>query len=240
MSTVNAGWRGPNIVKEGLVLYLDAASGTSYSPYTSGNTWRDISGNGNNGTLINGPSYSSGNGGSIVFDGIDDFVSLSNSSSLTQAGNTQFTVELWARKAQADKDLLIGAQDQAVLKGWFLQWYSDSVVYFGVRNGGSNTYNRVSLSYTSSFQNLVGVFDGSQSTDATKNKIYINGTQQTLITNPQLSSVPTDLVQLTIGRVVNFNGFTTANISVVKIYNRALSAQEVLQNYNSVKSRFGL
>lgn len=240
MSTVNAGWRGPNIVKEGLVLYLDAASGTSYSPYNSGTTWRDISGNNNNGTLTNGPVYNTANGGSFVFDGVDDFVSLSNSSSLTQAGSTEFTVELWARKAQSDKDLLIGAQDQAVLKGWFLQWYSDGIVYFGVRNGGSNNYNRVSLSYTSNFVNLVGIFDGSQSTDATKNKIYINGTQQTLITTPQLSSVPTNLVQLTIGRVVNFNGFTTANISVTKIYNRALSAEEVLQNYNSTKGRFGL
>ena len=70
MSTVNAGWRGPNIVRDGLVLYLDAGSGTSYSLYTGGVTWRDISGNNNNGTLTNGPTLNSSNGGNIVFDGI--------------------------------------------------------------------------------------------------------------------------------------------------------------------------
>jgi len=229
---------GPDTVQDGLVLSLDAADRNSYPG--SGTLWTDLSGNGNNGTLTNGPTFNSANLGSIVFDGIDDFISLSDSSGLTQAGSTQFTVELWAKKAQADKDLLIGAQDQTVFKGWFLQWYSDSIVYFGIRNGTGTGYNRVSLSYTSNFVNLIGVFDGSQSTDATKNKIYINGTQQTLTTLPQLSSVPTNLVQLTIGRVVNFNGFTTANISIAKIYNRALSASEIAQNYSSTKTRFGL
>ena len=69
----------PLIVTDGLVLCLDAANKKSYSG--SGTTWTDRSGNGNNGTLVNGPTFDSGNGGSIDFDGVDDNVNLGNDSS---------------------------------------------------------------------------------------------------------------------------------------------------------------
>ena len=68
-----------NIVKDGLVLDLDAAKRDSYPG--SGTFWKDISGGGGNGTLINGPTFSSGNGGSIVFDGVDDYVNIPNNNS---------------------------------------------------------------------------------------------------------------------------------------------------------------
>ena len=64
------GWRGPNIVKNGLVLYLNAGSPNSFYSPTAGTTWKDISGLTNNGTLFNGASYSTADGGSISFDGI--------------------------------------------------------------------------------------------------------------------------------------------------------------------------
>jgi hypothetical protein len=227
----------PKIVTDGLVLYLDAANTRSY--VSGSTTWNDISRSGNNGTLINGPTFNSGNGGSIVFDGVNDYVDCGNNNTITQAGNTQFTVELWAKKSASNKDLVIGAQNQLDLKGWFLQWFSDSNVYFGIRNGGIN-YNLILLPYQNKWFNIVGVFDGSQPTNATKNKIYINGIQQTLTTSTQLTSVPTNLVQLTIGTVVNYSGYTTADISISKIYNRALSASEIRQNYNATKTRFGL
>ena len=63
---------GPDIITDGLVLYLDAANTKSY--IGSGTTWKDLSGNSNDGTLTNGPTFDSGNSGSIVFDGVDDFV----------------------------------------------------------------------------------------------------------------------------------------------------------------------
>ena len=83
-------YRGPKIVTNGLVLYLDAANKKSY-PGT-GTTWTDLSGLGNNGTLTNGPTFNSANGGSIVFDGVDDYVSVANNSSLN--ASTQ-TVSVW-------------------------------------------------------------------------------------------------------------------------------------------------
>ena len=85
-------YRGPNIVKDGLVLHLDAANYKSYPG--SGTTWSDLSGNGNNGTLTNGPTFDSGNRGSIVFDGSNDFVYLSNPSSLA-FGTGDFSIEIW-------------------------------------------------------------------------------------------------------------------------------------------------
>ena len=74
-------YRAPQIVTNGLVMYLDAANPKSYP--TTGTAWYDRSGNGNTGTLTNGPTFNSGNNGSIVFDGIDDYVSLSSSPNLT-------------------------------------------------------------------------------------------------------------------------------------------------------------
>lgn len=79
------------IVTNGLVLALDAAKKDSYPG--SGTVWRDISGNGNNGTLTNGPTFNSGNGGSIVFDGVDDYVEYGL---ITQMSNLiNITVSYW-------------------------------------------------------------------------------------------------------------------------------------------------
>jgi hypothetical protein len=229
----------PDIVTNGLVLNLDAGNPYSYLSGSSGTTWTNTVAVSSSisGTLVNGPVYANG---AITFDGVDDYVNCGNNSSITQAGNTQFTVELWAKKSASNKDLLLGAHNQSITTGWFLQWFTDSNIYFGIRNGGSLNYNYVSLSYQNQWFNIVGVFDGSQPTDATKNKIYVNGIQQTLTTNPQLTSVPINLVQLNIGTVVNYSGYTTANISVSKVYNRALSAAEVLQNFNALRGRYGI
>ena len=78
------------IVKDGLILDLDAAKRDSYP--SSGTVWNDISGFQNNGTLINGPTFNSSNGGSIVFDGVDDYVQCAGSFPLTSA-----TIITWIR-----------------------------------------------------------------------------------------------------------------------------------------------
>ena len=81
----------PKIVTDGLVLYMDAANSKSY--VSGSTTWNDISRSGNNGTLINGPTFNSSNGGSIVFDGTNDYVNLSDSDNWFYTGN--FTIEFW-------------------------------------------------------------------------------------------------------------------------------------------------
>ena len=83
----------PRIVTDGLVLYLDAANTKSYPG--SGTTWTDISGKSNNGTLTNGPTFDSGNKGTIVFDGSNDYVSETSglSDSLLQG---DWSISFWA------------------------------------------------------------------------------------------------------------------------------------------------
>ena len=82
---------GQKIITDGLVMHLDAAQLRSYP--TTGTTWTDLSGNGNNGTLINGPTFNSGNGGSIVFDGVNDYVTGFNSISINTTSS--FAIEFW-------------------------------------------------------------------------------------------------------------------------------------------------
>ena len=85
---------GPNIITDGLVLALDAANSRSY-PGT-GTTWSDLSGNGNSGTLTNGPTFNSGNGGSIVFDGVDDNISFSgNTFNYSPGTSGEVSLEIW-------------------------------------------------------------------------------------------------------------------------------------------------
>ena len=83
-------YTGPNIITDGLILALDAANPTSY---ISGSTaWNDLSGNGYNGTLVNGPTFSTDAGGAIIFDGTDDYVSLNQVGS-----SSQFSYEIFLK-----------------------------------------------------------------------------------------------------------------------------------------------
>lgn len=93
-------YTGPTIITDGLVLYLDAANPKSYP--TTGTTWSDLSGNENNGTLINGPTFNLSNNGSIVFDGVNDYGSLGNS---LGNGFSQITVNAWINVASLGNNI---------------------------------------------------------------------------------------------------------------------------------------
>jgi len=82
------------IVRNGLVLDLDAAKLDSYPKF--GTTWRDITFNQNNGTLVNGPTFNSGNGGSIVFDGVDDYITIPTIT------NNIYTIDFWYKMGGND------------------------------------------------------------------------------------------------------------------------------------------
>jgi hypothetical protein len=235
MSTLSG---GPNIVVDGLVLALDAANTKSY---VSGSTiWNDLSRNNNNGTLVNGPTFNTGSGGSIVFDGADDFVDCGTSATSTIRNQTQFTLNFWFKKFLSGNDFNLGAFDDLIQKGFFIQWFSDSNVYFGVMNE-VRAYNYVGLPYVNNWFNFTFVFDGTLVGSINKAKLYINSTSQSLLNSGAISStVPSNVLPLTLGKLTNYNSLGKGNLSVVQLYNRALSAQEVLQNYNATKTRFGL
>ena len=98
----NLGSSGP-IITSGLVLFLDAGNTSSYPG--SGTTWTDLSGNGNNGTLTNGPTYTSSNGGAIVFDGINDFVN--SGSSISLPGDISVFAWVYASSFNTDWNLIV-------------------------------------------------------------------------------------------------------------------------------------
>jgi hypothetical protein len=229
----------PKIVTDGLVLYLDAAN--QYS-YVSGSTsWNDISRGGNNGTLINGPTYNSANGGSILCDGVNDYIDCGNSSTVTQSGNNKLTIDIWVKIVASNKEALVGAANQSTFRGWGLQWIGD-VLYFILRTGNAAQYNYASIMYQNNFFNFIGVYDGTEITSINKGKIYVNGVNQ-IVTNgggALPTSLDSNLPNFLIGNIINYGGYSNAYFGTIKIYNRALSSTEVLQNYNATKTRFGL
>lgn len=204
-----------------LILSLDAANVKSYP--NTGTTWYDLTRKGNDGTLTNGPTFSGANGGTIVFDYVND--------AITGFGNlgapSTFTLSAWVKSSDI-------TQPQNIFNAnppFFLRITSSTIrccVYTGTWifvNGtitlNSNVWYNLVLTYDQSFV-----------------KGYVNGV---LDVNSSKTGVP-------VWGTFNSIGYTTGgedspsitNISIASIYNRALTANEIIQNYNAIKSRFGL
>ncbi len=212
--------RGPSIVTDGLVLALDAANDKSYPG--SGTTWNDLSGNGNNGTLTNGPTFNSG--GYLNFDGTNDHVVLDNTVSLNDFTATAvYTVN-------------------SLNNGWAMFFGSDDTDNF-IGIGDSGTILRVQdvnsansdLSYSSTLNKLT-FLQVIQSGNT--NTWYIDGQSVGTSTNPSYGGM--EITHMVFYANGNSLGIWAGNYYIASIYNRALSASEVQQNYNANKSRFGL
>jgi hypothetical protein len=217
----------PKIVTDGLVLYLDAAN--QYS-YVSGSTsWNDISRGGNNGTLVNGPTYNSANGGSIVFDGVDDYINCGNSLNLQI---TTGTLSAWVKATSS----VNGIYRAIICKqlAWGLFVLDNILVTYDWGNVasrpttitvGNSIWCNVCMSFTET--------TGTPSNNAT---IYVNGLPVLTTTIKNVNQN----INCFIGYGNSSNQYVIGNIASTQIYNRALSATEVLQNYNATKTRFGL
>ena len=234
-----SGKSGPDIVENGLVLCLDAANKLSY-PGT-GTTWTDLSGNSNTGTLTNGPTFSAGNMGSILFDGTNDYVDTVNTGTTFQFANVTFTVSLWI-KTSATSGVIISKGATASTAGWMFQFDSAGTVS-GTTKGsdGTNTYNRSSTATVNNntWRNIVAVYTTNTTTlGSNTTSIYIDGvlSNGTGTLGGLVYATTTDTIQ--IGRRPT-GAYWSGSVSNIQIYNRELSDGEVLQNYNAVKSRFG-
>lgn len=221
-----------SIVTNGLRLYLDAGNSLSYPG--SGTTWFDLSGNANNGTLINGPTYSSANGGSIVFDGTNDNVSSFPSQIL---GTGSKTISVWFKTNSTGRSGLVGIRPASPAGGWVFtinRTASGNLSYFHTSgpiietNANITTNKWYNASVTYNFSSLTAV-------------LYINGSQ---LGSPVTSF--TDIIPISfkgiIGNEQEFSSseFLNGNIGQVLLYNRALSAAEILQNFNATRNRFGI
>ena len=235
MSTVG-NWRGPNIIKEGLVLYLDADSPNSFYPPTADITWKDISGNRNNGTLTNGPTFSSANGGSIVFDGVNDYVILPSTIS-----NTIQTAVTMMCYVYIETTTLFGS-----ILGYNNPGNIGRLFSFQVRSSSNvNPASIFFMLYTDQIHsgastnvNFLEWHHVAATYDGINTKMYLDGTLSSQ-TNHTGSFAPSNVNQY-IGSDVERGRYSSNKFGAVQIYNRALSAQEVLQNYNTTKTRFGL
>jgi hypothetical protein len=231
MSTLSG---GPNIVVDGLVLALDAANTKSY---VSGSTaWTDLSRSNNNGTLTNGPTFNGANGGSIVFDGTNDFINSNNSINT----GLNFTVSVWFRRTVGSNrgGLVANSYPYSTNVGWYFLINSNNDFAFSVGRDQAFVTTNSNVITNNIWYNVVSTTTGG----GTDIKIYINSIVQVNAAS-LFTSVP--IVYTTsnfkIGGLVSPVGdYFGGNISIVQIYNRALSATEILQNYNATKGRFGL
>jgi hypothetical protein len=223
MSTLNG---GPGIVLDGLVLNLDAANTKSY--ISGSTTWNDVSRSRLSGTLTNGPTFNSSNGGSILLDGSNDFVTFGNVAALNF--NTPFSIGCWfkASAVQPSVDSAIVGNINGTYTGYML-WYNSNTVDFYFNNGikaNSNATITPGIWY-----NTVGVWTG------TNAFIYLNGVS---VGSSAVSIPPgTTNMLFTIGQYQAARNFA-GNVSICTAYNKALTQAEVLQNYNATKGRFGL
>ena len=229
---------GPRIIKNGLVFAVDAADKNSYKG--SGTTWRDLSGNEYNGTLTNGPTFSNTNGGNIVFDGTNDYVGINYNANLNPSTNV--SVSVWARLTISDSNIrnpieLSASADE--LYWIFLRAdLSPKRWGWGVRQS-NNTYAETTSNATNpainTWYNLTLVANSSTGLVS----LYINGILDGSIAyNGTLKQ--NAAATLSLGRDPGANRrFWQGNIANAQIYNRALTAAEILQNYNATKTRFG-
>jgi hypothetical protein len=219
------------IVTNGLQLYVDAGFIPSYP--RNGTTWTDLSGNGNNGTLTNGPTFNSDNGGSIVFDGSNDYVDITRQLYLANA--IAFSFSCWMKRATSS-GLVLMYQGNGPLQDVSISLWNDGFAYFEIGNG-SETYGYVANN-SSNWQFLAMVYDGSLTGNSNRLKGWVNNTQQTLLYEGTIPSTSGQANSTC--RLGSFLGTQGGNISIFQAYNRALNSIEVTQNYNAQKARFGL
>lgn len=232
MSTVTGG-QG-NIVTNGLVLNLDAANPRSYAPPYNGTVWRDLSGNNNDGTLTNGPTYNSLNGGSIVFDGVNDYVTLST---FTYKFNTPFTISIWVNPITVTVNkTFISNYNAATNNGVFVEVTTNNILRFVYRNNSTNIFDYTTgdVINSNTIYNIVAVYDAISAQTYINNVRSIQSASATQLFQTTNSILEINRLNPSLGRYMNTNTFS------VQIYNRALSATEILQNYNATRARFNL
>lgn len=233
----------PNIVTNGLVLYLDAAN--SKSIVSGSNTWRDLSVGGNNGTLTNGPTFSGTNGGTIVLDGSNDYITTPFSFS-----SRPFSINVWVYFNNLGGWQTFVSQDTS-------QYPNFASIYFQKSTSGGDPgfgrlNNCVNLAILNASNNIIVCDDRTSvaagiwynyciSVSATDMTLFRNAIQVNTISNSSLISTPSGTAIIGAGYYNDaIVDYCNVRLPLIQIYNRALSSQEILQNYNSTKGRFGL
>jgi len=225
---------GSNVVSEGRILLLDAGNTKSYPG--SGTTWTDLSGNGINGTLTNGPTFDSGNLGSINFDGSNDFVTTNTQLDPVADGLFADSTSRWSITSFFNSDTVASGTGAITGKGGgtgilatYVTYRDGSNLKVRLRGGTITTVSAISAN---TWYEVTVTWDG------TTSKSYLNGV---FATNISVGTRGKQTNNFTIGAAADgtqsrFNG----KISVTLVYNRALTATEVTQNFNALRGRYGI
>jgi len=233
----------PGIVTSGLVLCLDAGNIKSYPG--SGSSWTDLSGNGNTGTLINSPTYSSSNGGILVFNGSNTYVDTAIKLFTAQ----QFTISFWIKPNSFSGNYCSGAVSNSLYS-----IFGTTSGYQGFTNtfsagiqtaAGGNAVGTVNQSNYSTgiFYHYCAVYDGTQTGNAARLKLYINGISKTLTYDSTIPSTPynnNSNTRIGFGPGSPQYPYFDGSISNVSYYNGILSETEIINNFNALRGRFGL
>ena len=213
----------PNIVRNGLVAYFDAGNRKSYP--TTGTAWNDLTKNKYSTTLTSGPTFTSSNGGAINLSGTSQYLAVNGG--MPSGTSTGFTFECWVRVTDLASYRAItrtaGGLDIGV-----------------IQTTGAVTCDQTSVAticITASGAVVAGVWTHIAVTRTTANlyTIYINGISKATATNS---------FTVTAATTIGYSAFSTSHyfkgdMSIIKNYNINLSANEILQNYNATKSRYG-
>ena len=218
----------PKIITDGLVVYLDAANPKSYAG--SETVWNDLSGNGVYGTLTNGATFNSENNGSIAFDGVDDFVSGSLGINLPG----QITVSAWINHDNITAGIkrYVTIINQSIGAGIVIVRQSATAgeLQFLVRTDGTFKSLLVSNQLDANiWYYIVGTWDGT-------NMIFYKNATEIATSTPGGTMLSGNNAYNVSAAAETMNG----KISSIAVYNRALIPQEVLQNFNATRSRYGI
>ena len=214
-----------SIVRDGLVLHLDAANVKSYPG--SGTVWKDLSGLGNDGTLVNGPTYDSLDNGSLLFDGTNDYGTIN----LTPPFTSDFAILVWVYKFNNTSNDYVwdfGANGGTLSAGTDVGGYG-----FRYYNGitGNTLYREGPVPNINEWYNVTI----SRSSSVTS--MYVNGNFITSASDTRSITSST----LHLGRYGGSTGYELdGKLSTICIYNRALSAVEIKQNFESLRGRYGI
>ena len=214
------------LVRDGLVLLLDAGATDSYPG--SGTTWYDLSGNGNNGTLTNGPTFDSGNGGSIDFDGSNDTVNF------TYDLRSDWSFECWVNQDQLNAFTILGQGITSSRSGLHIWFTLDNRIRFGMY---SNDTDFTVTTSTGVWYNYV--FTYSHNSPYTK-QFFRNG-QSISGTPVQTQTQYIGTGDVRVGAIYSSGAqYGNGRFAMAKLYNRILTAAEIQKNYNATKGRYGL
>jgi hypothetical protein len=235
--------RGPNIVTDSLNFSLDSANPSSY---ISGSAiWEDQTPNGLDNTIANDPTYETANEGGLIFDGADNYAQRLNDTTFNAIN--EFTFNFWVKYASGvDLTSLVGKPRGGYADALRIYYQASTTSLVYKLQGTTRCSNTSVTLSTTEFTNICFVQNPSETSNPDKTKFYINGQ---VLSNDSggyaLTSVDAPTFPLIIGgwrqgASANPTNTWKGNINIAQMYSRALLPNEVLQNYNALKPRFGL